>query len=281
MQKILVTGSNGFIGGYILNALSNMGYMAFGCGRGENKNINFPYLKADLSSGAINININFDFIIHAAARSPKAPFNKYFADNVIGTQNIIEFATRNNVKKIIYLSAVSAFGDIKEVLTESSPRNNPGDYGLTKYIAEKLIYSSGLNYDVYILPGVIGKGCRDPYIMRLAEDLYNGRDVNCYNSDGIFNNVLLVDDLLNFIVKRIESSDKSDVFLLGCAERMIMSKVVNILAEKLNSKSKIEFSRDIKGGFYLDIKRALKAGFCSSSIEKIINNVCDEVQRRS
>ena len=279
MKRILVTGSNGFIGGYILRSLNDLGYFVCGCGRGSNRNPDIPYFEADLSK-VIQPDVNFDVVIHTAARSPEASFTEYFTDNVLVTRNIIDFAKNNGVRKFIYLSAVSSFGKVDTMLSEDSPRNNPDDYGLTKYIAEKLIRNSGLDNDVYILPGVVGKRCRNPYIIRLAEALYQDRDVHCYNSEGMFNNVLLISDLCDFMLKRIKSEEAGDVFLLGCAERKRVRDMVSILADRLKSTSKIEFVPNPRWGFVLNIQKALNAGFVSSSFEETVNVVCDEVRRR-
>ena len=262
-----------------MKSLNHLGYDVHGCVRGENRNYDIPYLMVDLLQ-SIQSDMDFDVIVHAAARSPEASFSEYFADNVIGTRNVIDFAKRSGAKKIIYLSAVSAFGNIDEVLSENSPHNNPGDYGLTKYVAEKLIRDSGLDYDVYILPGVVGEGCRNPYIIRLADALYQDHDVHCYNSDGMFNNVLLVSDLCRFIAQRIENGAKGDVFLLGCTEQMRVRDIVSILADKLNSKSKVEFDTERKGGFILNIEKALRAGFLPTKFRDILSNICDEVVKR-
>ncbi len=279
MNKILVTGSNGFIGGHILRTLSRYGYAVCGCGRGENKNQGIPYLRANLAEG-FQCNINFDLIIHAAARSPEASFEEYFFDNVIGTQNILDFAKQNSVRKIVYLSAVSSFGRVDKVLSEESPHDSPGDYGLTKYMAEKLICNSGLDYDIYILPGVVGMGCNNPYIVRLAESLYQWHDVYCYNSEGIFNNVLLVSDLSRFLLHRLETDNAKDVFLLGCTEHISVHDMVSSLMENLHSSSKIELVPEVRGGFYLNTQKALNAGFVSTSFADIITIVCNEVRRR-
>ena len=279
MKKILITGANGFIGGHILRALHHLGYSVCGCGRGENQNPGIPYFKADLSRG-VQSGEDFDLIIHAAARSPEAAFSDYFADNVVGTRNVVDFARRSGAKKIVYLSAVSTFGNVDAILSEDSPHNNPGDYGLTKYVAEKLIRSSGLDYDVYILPGVVGEGCRNPYIFRLAEALYQGRDVHCYNSEGMFNNVLLISDICDFVVRRLRGESASGVFLLGCAERVRVSDLASILADSLNSGSRIELDPEPGGGFVLNIQKALDAGFAPTPFEEIVKIVCDEVRRR-
>ena len=281
MKRILVTGSNGFVGGHILRRVKHHGYAVFGCGRGINRHLDVPYLKADLAEG-IETDVEFDMIIHAAALSPspETTFEGYFADNVLGTRNVIDLARRTGVKKIIYLSSVSSFGNVDKILRESSPHNDPGDYGLTKYVAERSIRDSGLDHDVYILPGVVGERCHSSYIFRLAEALRLGRDVHCYNSEGMFNNVLLVSDLCDFMIQRLEDGSRGDVFLLGCAGQMRIRDLVFALADELDSTSKIEFDPEPRGAFVLDIQKAIASGFVPTPLEKIVTIVCSEIRRR-
>lgn len=283
-EKVLITGSNGFIGSHIVQGLVDAGYEVVGCGRKESPSQNIGYFRVDWAERTIDTGERFDYIVHAAARSPseEALWGQYYEDNVKGMEHLIAFAKGAGAKKIFYLSAVSAYGRVDGELKEVSPHNDISDYGLSKYIAEKLLEDSGVRYEIFTLPGVVGKNCRDPYIMRLAEKIYNGEDVSCYNSEGLFNNVLFVDDLVSFLIRRLRQgkNDEGERFLLGCTESIKLWELVERLRNEWKSRSQITYNSDASGAFLLNVNHAVEAGFRSHSMNAIIEAVINEVVSR-
>ena len=188
--KILVTGASGFIGSHVMDYLDKDGYIVYGCCRTQTKKR--MVVTCDMSRELPDMKA--DAVIHAAALSPSpgVTFNDYFENNIIATRNLIKFAKKSHVKRIIYMAAVSSYGRVNGILREESPHNNPDDYGLTKYVAEQLIRSSGIPYYILILPGVVGKGCRDNWIIKSARTIYRNQDFTYYNGEGKFNNMYII-----------------------------------------------------------------------------------------
>jgi nucleoside-diphosphate-sugar epimerase len=83
-------------------------------------------------------------IVHAAAVMPPGRPEQMREVNVRGTANVIEFARRWNVRRLVYFSAVSA------VYAEKNA------YGASKAEAEKMIVESGLDYTILRLTMVYG-----------------------------------------------------------------------------------------------------------------------------
>ena len=83
-------------------------------------------------------------IVHAAALMPPAPPERMHEVNVRGTANVIAFAQRWKVRRIVYLSAVSAAYAKKNA------------YGTSKAEAERLVKESGLDYTILRLTMVYG-----------------------------------------------------------------------------------------------------------------------------
>jgi nucleoside-diphosphate-sugar epimerase len=83
-------------------------------------------------------------IVHAAAVMPPAPADLIHEVNVRGTANMIEFARRWNIRRLVYFSAVSAV----------YPEKNA--YGASKAEAERLVMESGLDYTILRLTMVYG-----------------------------------------------------------------------------------------------------------------------------
>ena len=135
-MKILITGVCGFIGFNFANFLLKKNYKIYGIDNINNyysvklkndrltilkKNKNFFFYRTDIKNHNklknIFNKIKFDTVIHLAAQagvrySIKEP-RKYIENNIDGFFNIIELCRNSNVKKIIYASSSSVYGDNK------------------------------------------------------------------------------------------------------------------------------------------------------------------------
>ena len=89
---------------------------------------------------------DYDILLYAAAVS-KGSADKYVQDNVVTAVTMMNFCKLHGIKRIIYLSSDSIYGEINtDVVTESATMLNPGIYGVTKYLAERIIIESGIPY---------------------------------------------------------------------------------------------------------------------------------------
>jgi UDP-glucose 4-epimerase len=94
-----------------------------------------------------------DYVFHLAAMwllhckdFPRTAFDV----NITGTYNVLEACVRHNVKKLIYSSSASVYGDAVELpMTESHPFNNRNFYGATKIAGEAMCTAF---HDRYGLP---------------------------------------------------------------------------------------------------------------------------------
>lgn len=280
-MRILITGASGFIGSSMASYLNNLGYDVIGCGRTLVEQQGMKYILCDWSKSIPDVEA--DVIVHTAALSPSVnkSFHDYFENNVLATRNVIEYAKKHHVKRILYTGAVSSYGTIEHVLREDSPHNNPDAYGLTKYVAEQLIRDSNIPFYILILPGVVGKGCRDNWIMKAAETIYNNEDLIYYNGSNWFNNMLEIEDLCEFVSQLLKKeTEESNTYLLGTDEMMTVDDVIVFLKNRFSSNSKTWDSTENRNSFYLDISRAKNAGFCSKAIKKTLDEVCQEVLLR-
>jgi UDP-glucose 4-epimerase len=168
-SKVLVIGGSGFIGSHVVGELlkSDVGkvvvYDNFTRGK---KSYLEPYLKdprcelypnggdvrdVDLLGDAMQ---GCDYVFHLAAMwllhckdFPRTAFHV----NIEGTFNVLEACVRNKVKKLVYSSSASVYGDAVEVpMTELHPFNNRNFYGATKIAGEAMCRAFydryGLNY---------------------------------------------------------------------------------------------------------------------------------------
>lgn len=123
----LVTGGAGFIGSNLCEAILNMGHRVrclddLSTGKQANvdmflDNPNYEFIKGDIKDpdACMAACKGVDFVLHQAAwgsvpRSIEMPLF-YCANNIQGTLNMLEAARRNGVKKFVYASSSSVYGD--------------------------------------------------------------------------------------------------------------------------------------------------------------------------
>ena len=167
-QRVLVIGGAGFIGGFVVTELLKEDVAEVvifdNFTRGTHDNIAaalrdprcrvFPFggdiRDTDILDQAVR---GADYVFHLAAMwllhckdFPRAAFHT----NIEGTFNVLEACVRNKVKKLVYSSSASVYGDAVEVpMTEDHPFNNRNFYGATKIAGEAMCTAY---HDRYGLP---------------------------------------------------------------------------------------------------------------------------------
>jgi len=152
-MKYVVTGGAGFIGTNLVNELVKNGHEVhvidnFSSGKKENCNKNANYVELDLS---VNENLNsikeiFEdskSIFHLAAKARVQPSilnpNEYEKNNTLSTVNILKAAVDANVKRVIYSSSSSVYGNTQKLPSLETDVLDPmSPYALQKYYGELL-----------------------------------------------------------------------------------------------------------------------------------------------
>ena len=152
--KILVTGGAGFIGSNLVEAILGMGIKVrvlddFSTGKRENlepyqNNENFELIEGSITDldTCLTACKGVDFVLNQAAwgsvpRSIKMPLF-YEEVNIRGTLNMMEAATQSGVKKFVYASSSSVYGDHPTLpKVEGQEGNVLSPYALTKKVDEE------------------------------------------------------------------------------------------------------------------------------------------------
>lgn len=159
VNKILVTGSNGFLGSCIYNELSN--YSIKGLSR------NRSYYNVDLSKNIPLFDESFDLIIHCAGMAHLSPNNLYqsklfFDINVDGVYNLVKGLSKMSpLKQFVYISSVSVYGVNSGIeINEDYPLLATDPYGISKIKAEEIVKKWCLEHNVTCtilrLPLIVG-----------------------------------------------------------------------------------------------------------------------------
>ena len=268
-MNVLVTGASGFAGSHIAIFLAKHGFNVSAISRSGN----FSYIEqladnttmidritTDLADHVPDLN-KYDTIIHAAATSPWAGISdeKMYVDNFLATKNLLRKVKTSSVSRLIYLSSISSFGRIEqEIINEDTPIIEPGVYGRTKLLCEKLICQEKNLGSISIrLPAVIGKFSTRNWISEVARQLIENDRLCYYNPNNLFNNVVHVEDLNKFILNILQFPIKQyGPVVLGSSNPIEVKDVVNILSTNLCENSEIEVYKKEHQAFLIDYSRA-------------------------
>lgn len=276
-MKVLLTGAGGFIGSYLAKCWeANESISVTGTSRAKPLN-NLNVTLCDLAK-ELPFRDNYDIVVHTAARSPSSStkVTDFIASNIEATRNLVEFALQAGVKKFIYLSSISIYGDVRVPLVdEETEVINPGIYGMTKFIGEMLIKDAGFKSSIALrLPGVLGPGAKTPWLCNITERFKKNLPVYYYNPEALFNNMVHVSDLEKFITNLFEYDLKGfDIMTLGAKECIPIKSLVEILKRRTESGSKlIQTGKEIKS-FIISTKKAESIGFNPMCADKILDSL--------
>ena len=168
MKKVIVTGGAGFIGSHLTELLLSRGYHViiiddFSTGKMANiepllKSIKVDFIQSSITELPLLQNLfqGVDFVFHQAAlssvpRSIEDPLSTNKV-NITGTLNVLLAARDNNVKKVIYASSSSVYGDTPTLPKREDMVSNPqSPYALTKLMGE---YYCRVFHQIYDLPTI-------------------------------------------------------------------------------------------------------------------------------
>lgn len=276
----LVTGGAGFIGSNLCEALVDMGYTVrcldnLSTGKQEHVDMlldreNYTFIKGDIRDfeTCMKACAGVDYVLNQAAwgsvpRSIEMPL-MYEEINIRGTLNMMEAARQNNVKKFVYASSSSVYGD-HPVLpkTEGKEGNLLSPYALTKRVDEEYgkLYKKLYNLDTYGMRyfNVFGKR-QDPngvyaavipkFIKMLLRD-----ETPTINGDGMQSrDFTYVDNVIEANLRACLASSEvaGNVFNIAYGGREYLIDIYNHLCKALNKNIKPIFGPDRKG----DIKHS-------------------------
>ena len=232
-MKILITGVAGFIGFNVAEYLLKKNYIVYGIDNFEKyysptlkkkrivnlkKYKNFFFKKINICNSSILNKIlkkkKISTIIHFAAQAgvryslinPK----KYIDNNILGFFNIIEFAKLNKIKKIIYASSSSVYGDSNKFPLKEKIKLNPKNiYGLSKKINEEMAQIFEKQYKIKFVGlrffTVFGKwGRPDMFIFKLFKSLFEKKPFYLNNAGNHQRDFTFIDDVSEIIFRLIK-----------------------------------------------------------------------------
>ncbi len=160
-KTILVTGGAGFIGSHVVELLLTYGYRVvvlddLSTGRSEYLPSDAEFIQGDVRSKediARAFSVGLDAVIHIAGQaSIKLSYNDPLHDlgvNTNGTLNILNACITHRVKRLLFASSMTVYGNPVVCPTpESAPPDPVSYYAVTKYAAERYVHLTGARSDL-------------------------------------------------------------------------------------------------------------------------------------
>jgi UDP-glucuronate 4-epimerase len=277
-MKYLLTGSSGFIGFHLAKELlKNPNNKVYGLDalnkyysislKKKRTNIlkkkdNFKFLNINLCnynlSKKIILEIKPNFIFHLAGQpgviySFKDPAS-YKNNNILATKNLLKIIRLIKVKKFIFSSSSSVYGEQKKFPIKENFKLNPINYyAVTKLKCEDLIRKKlkelKIPYIIFRLFTVYGPmGRPDMFIYSTVQKINKRKLITLYNHGKSLRDFTYIDDVVKVFIKSISKKISNNPIINICSSNPInILKITNTIGKLLRKKIRIQFRNSRKG----------------------------------
>jgi nucleoside-diphosphate-sugar epimerase len=256
----LVTGCAGFVGSTLSERLLDLGHEVRGVDRFSDyyprpvkeRNLTrlrderrFSLAEADLSTVDLAPLIEgVDVLFHQAAQagvraSWGESFRSYTQDNVLSTQRVLEASLKARVRKVVYASSSSVYGDTTDLpMRETSFPRPYSPYGVTKLAAEHLceLYRNNFGLPTASLRYFTVYGPRqrpDMGFNKFIEAWLSGEAIRVYGDGNQTRDFTFIADIVAANVAAMEEG-KTGVFYTGGGSRVSLGHMLDTLREVMD-----------------------------------------------
>jgi UDP-glucuronate 4-epimerase len=265
-MKVLVTGAAGFIGSHLCDRLLALGWDVVGVDsfddfydpRIKRDNIaactaqdSFRLLEADIRDKVAMdeaVAEDVDVIVHLAARAGVRPSIEqpalYTDVNINGTVVLLEIARKRHLKKFIFASSSSVYGNNKKVpFSEDDNVDYPiSPYAATKKAGELICHTYhhlyGIGMTCLRFFTVYGPRQRpDLAIHKFARLIEDGKPIPIYGDGTMQRDFTYIDDIINGVVAAIETCSGYEIYNLGESRPVTVNDLIAEIERALGKKA--------------------------------------------
>jgi UDP-glucose 4-epimerase len=281
-MKALVTGCAGFIGSNLTDRLLADGHEVTGIDcftdyypeeiKRRNisnalKNDNFHFIEQDLLS--MTELPAAEYVFHLAAQpgvraSWGKSFDIYTRNNIEATQRLLEKYKGSTIKKFIYSSSSSIYGDAPLPMREESLPRPISPYGVTKLAGENLVYLYWKNYGIPTISlryfTVYGPRQRpDMAIHKFVRSIMNGERLTVFGDGTQMRDFTYVADVVEANIQAAEKGPAGEVINIGGGSETRVRDLIEKIAQRIGKSYQVRYTEKQKGdaGFTrADVSRA-------------------------
>lgn len=285
----LVTGVAGFVGSHLAERLLRDGHTVIGVDRfsdyyprwmkernlaGVLDHQRFHFVEGDLLDldleGLLQSQVSGDgrwgapvaesvsYVFHLAAQAGVRQswgdsFETYLRDNVLATQRLLEAAKGQPLRKLVYASSSSIYGDAEAFPTPEDVTPHPvSPYGVTKLAAEHLCLLYWRNYGVPAVGlryfTVYGPGQRPDMAFNIfIRAILDGREIKVFGDGLQTRDFTFVDDAVEGTVQAGYANAVGEVYNLGGGSRVSVNQVIRELEQITRRKALVRYSEPSRG----------------------------------
>lgn len=269
-KKLVVIGGAGLIGSHTVDALTRedvdqiIVYDNMVRGSAENLrealtdprvkiyDVGGDILQTDILQSALQ---DADGVFHFAAlwllqchEYPRSAFDV----NVRGTFNVMEACVAKGIKRLVYSSSASVYGDaLREPMDEDHPFNNRNFYGATKIAGEAMLrafhHRYGLNYAGLRYMNVYGPrqdyhGAYIAVIMKMLDAIDRGQSPTILGDGSEAFDFVAVEDCAKANVCAMKSDALDEFYNVGTGKRTPLRELAEMLIELTQSTNPIQYA---------------------------------------
>ena len=200
-----------------------------------------------------------DYVFHQAAQagvraSWGESFEIYDDNNILATQKLLEAAREVGVKKFVYASSSSVYGDTDNLPMKEDNKLQPvSPYGVSKLAAENLCYLYWKNFGVptnslrYFT--VFGERQRPDMAFHIFTKLIlEDRPITIFGDGKQSRNFTHVDDVVAANLQAAEADVAGEIFNIGGdGERVELNEAIDLLEELCGKKARREYDDVVEG----------------------------------
>jgi UDP-glucose 4-epimerase len=289
--KVIVTGCAGFIGSHLCERLIEKGYYVTGIDnlttgklsfiKKLKLNKNFNFLKIDLLKNKKLFKyfkgnkIVFHLAANADVRNGFLYPKKDLEQNTLVTYNILEAMRKNSIKKIIFSSTGSVYGEPKTFPTKENDffPIQTSLYGSSKLACEGLIqaycYGYGFQSIIFRFVSIMGSRYTHGHLFDFYKQLmYEKKKLKVLGNGLQKKSYLNIDDCIDAIFLALTKMNKNiEIYNLGTDNFITVKHSIKIILKILNLNPKIYYTGGKRGWIgdspkiYLDTKKIRKIGW--------------------
>jgi UDP-glucose 4-epimerase len=248
-MKILIMGSEGFVGQNLVHGLSK-NHDIFRSDQIDSNEKN--YFKCDITNfnSVEKIVKDVDAVIHLTAHSLVSSLDGSITNaqvNILGLLNLLEACRKNSIPKVIFTSASSLIGEPSsfQVNEKHDPKPKTA-YGITKLTSEHYLrlYNElyNLDYTVFRFFNIYGPFQKNGLIPSIYKKIQNNEPITIFGKGDQIRDYVYIEDILSFFEKSAVSKVGNGTILnMGTGIGTTILDIVKTMSQILKIEPKIEF----------------------------------------